>query len=97
MYRHPSSYRKHVNSDHYERRHELTLDATAVFHSEKKDADLLPSKQYARIFGKDGYMEISSSPDTAHGSGSSGKASPTGRVIKKMEISSNIKYWGVRL
>ena len=56
VYRHPSSYRKHINADHYERRHELTLDATSVFYADKKDTD--PTKQYARIFGRDGFMEV---------------------------------------
>ena len=32
IYRHPSSYRKHINSEHFAQRHKIGLDADGVFH-----------------------------------------------------------------
>ena len=46
----------------------MTLDATHAFYPDKKETELLPSKNYARIFGKDGFMEIDgqkSSPESS--------------------------------
>ena len=58
VYRHPSSYRKHINSEHYELRNEIGLDADGVFIPDKQTGDLSPSKVYTKVFGSDGYMEI---------------------------------------
>ena len=58
VYRHPSSYRKHINSEHYELRNKIGLDAEGVFIPDKQSGDLSPSKVYTKVFGSDGYMEI---------------------------------------
>ena len=58
IYRHPSSYRKHINAEHYALRNEIGLDADGVFIPDQKPNQMSPNKQYTKIFGQDGYMEI---------------------------------------
>merc|ERR1712008_73539 len=46
------------NSEHYELRNEIGLDADGVFIPDKQTGELSPSKVYTKVFGTDGYMEI---------------------------------------
>jgi hypothetical protein len=39
-------------------RHEIGLDANGVFIPDQKPNQMSPNKQYTKIFGQDGYMEI---------------------------------------
>lgn len=57
------------------------MEATSAFYPDKKEVEFNPTKNYARIFGKDGFMEVESSPDI-----DSKRESPTSDIDVKPSV-----------